>query len=208
VTDLGPIFIPGSLGTAATSVLQRWLPLYLATVERRVGLPSGTLPVIASWRKSGESIEKWPEDEFPALVAVSSGTDAAPLKDGDGIHRGAWRLSVAVLVDGGNTDTGGDVSPLDLAGYYGAAVRACLMHHSDLEGFGANGLTYVGEDYDETEPNARRTLGGARVRFVVDIPNIVAASAGPTGTPPDDPNVPIAPDVDVADVLVDLDPID
>lgn len=203
--SIGEIFVPGDLADAATSVLKRWLPLYLATLERRKGIPARSLPLPQSWRDSGESVEKWPEDALPALVVVAGGTDSEPSEDGEGFYRGAWRLAVVVLVDGGDIDVGGSVSPLDLAGYYGSAVRACLMDHRDLESFGAEGLDLLGEDYDEVNPDARRTMGAARVRFRVAVGQVLQAGFGPIGEPPDDPYA-LLPDPPAAtDVQVDVD---
>lgn len=165
-------------------VLQRWLPTYLAEVERQHDLDAGTLPRPRSWKRTNE-FNKWPEDQIPAIIIISPGLVGKPIRHGKQYH-GKFALAVAALVSGREPGVARDV-----AGLYTAAIRACLLQRRSLEGF-ARGTDWVQERYDDIRSTESRNLASGQCVFEVELENVVSWGVGPItpSEPPIDPNVP------------------
>jgi hypothetical protein len=169
---------------AAQSVLERWLPSYIAEVERQDGLAARSIALPHSIEVSNydTDVEKWPEHQTPAVVVMAPGLTERPEKAGEGIYTARWALSIGAVV----APRGDKVSPRLLSARYAAAIRACILQHRTLEGV-VMGIDWLDESYDDSGPLASRSLAACRVVFEVQVDDVVTAGAGPTGDPPDDP---------------------
>lgn len=202
----GPIVLTDEVSNAVRKVLGRWLTTYLAWQERRKGLDRRSIPTIRSYKDTGDRIEKFPEDQLPALIAITTGTDQPPSRSGDGVYRGPWQLAVAVVVSAPDPEAVRLITSV-----YGAAIRACLLQHRTLEG-AIEGLDYVSETYDDETiagaATASRTLGVVRLVFRPDIDGLAQVGMGPPGEPKDDPYEPYDGLIDIEshDVQVDREP--
>lgn len=179
--------IPTRIGiaTAARTVLVRWLPTYLAEIERQQSLSPESLPQIRSWTTRTQPT-KWSEEQTPTCVIVCPGLSGPPERDGAGVWRSRWGLGVAIVTSGNSQG-----SVIANSGFYGAAVRACLLQQQPLPDVDGR-LRWLDEDYAEVPEGKSRSLAAARIEFEVLIPVTVDDMAGPVGNPPADPYLPPA----------------
>jgi hypothetical protein len=89
----GPLVAASDMEDAVLAQLQAWLPDYLAEVERTHGLQVGSLPQPRSWVLSSE-VERFPEEQLPAVMLASPGLTDPPLADGTGVYTARWQLVV------------------------------------------------------------------------------------------------------------------
>lgn len=179
----GPIPTRIQIADAAIEVLRAWLPAYLAEIERQQDLPAESLPRIRSFTTRTQTT-KWAEDQTPACVVVCPGLAGPPQRDGQGIWRSSWGLGVAVVTSGNSQE-----SVIANSGFYGAAVRACLLQKQPLPKLDGR-LGWLDEDYAEIPESQSRSLSAARIEFEVLIPHTVDDMAGPAGLPPENPYLP------------------
>lgn len=201
----GPLGHSGQITAAAKTHLQAWLPAYLAEMERQTGRDPQDLPIARAWRTAAE-IDQWLSDVPPAVLIACPGTldtrmaERRAARNFRGYHAD-WDLRVAVIVEVGGT---GD--PDELAGIYGAAIRAALMQHPTLTD-DIRVSAWTGEILDDVPSRQSQTLGMAINHFTVQTRGLLPTTGGPS-EPPDDPYaVPPDPtyDLDTADIAVTLD---
>jgi phage gp37-like protein len=122
----GPLVAASDMEDAVLAQLQAWLPDYLAEVERTHGLQVGSLPQPRSWVLSSE-VERFPEEQLPAVMLASPGLTDPPLADGTGIYTARWQLVVAVQVN-----VRGNRLALRVARLYALALRGALLQQQRL----------------------------------------------------------------------------
>lgn len=195
--DVGPMVHAAQVEEAARSTLQAWIPTYLASMERQLGLAPRTLPPPRSWVVSTE-VDRWPEEALPSVLLLSTGLAEEPARDGQGRYRARFALGVAVVVSASD-----EKATDELAKIYTAAIRTCLLQQHSLGGL-ALGVDWEDERYDVLPGRSRGPLAAGQVVLSVDVEDVVAARSGPRGTPPDDPYVepPSAPEVTGATATV------
>ena len=190
----GPIVTGADVERAALDTLKLWTPEYLAWVERATGREVGSLPRPRSWVAS-ISIDRWPEEQLPSVLLLSTGLAEEPARDGRGVYRAKFALGLAVVVsarDRRETD--------DLAKLYTAALRAALLHNQTLGGL-AEAVEWVDERYDALpgDRQRRRQLAAGQAVFRVEVHDVVAVKAGPSAPRQDPyppyPDPPLATDV-------------
>lgn len=173
---------------AVVDVLKRWLPTYLAEVERQSGLATAFYPRPRSWEVRNE-MEKWPEEQLPSIIVISTGLAGTPLKEGGGQFRVPWAIGVAAVVSAKDA-----LSTRRMAYRYAAAIRALLIHRQSLDqalGGAVRGVNWLDGRNNEMPVEAGRTIWASRQVFSVDVGGVLTANAGPV-TPADpqpDPNV-------------------
>jgi len=178
---------------------RKWFGTYLAEAERQHGYAACTFPRPRAWVVAA-SFDKWPEDQVPAVLVVSTGVVVPPRKTGDGVYRAQWRVEVGACVSART-----EAESRELAELYVAALNAVVVQHPSLEG-NANGaswleLTYTPLDYDST-----RSLYAGSAVFAVEVDDVVTTGAGPAAPDPAmDECAPWAPWPEVATVDVDVD---
>jgi hypothetical protein len=167
---------------AMTDTLKRWLPTYLAHLARLKGRDPESIETPQSWNTVNEPLDKWPEDQVPAMYVVSMGITTPPELNGEGVYRADFDLGVAAVVeDVTRQDTD------DLVKLYVAAIWGAVTQNRSLGGVAA-GTAWLGGTWDLVPNNMKRTLAGCEARFVVTIDNVVDVFDGLSepepGTPP------------------------
>lgn len=178
----GNIKTEGDVRHATEETLRLWLPSYLGEVAAQKDLDRDTLPMIRSW-KAVPTFDQWPEDQLPAAIVVTPGTNNVPER----LNREFtvdWSVGVAVVVSAKD-----EVSTADLIGYYAAAVRVLMIQKGSLGGF-AEETHWMSERFDEHPiPEQSRTLRTAMVMFSVTVAGMNQRYGGPAnpGDPTEDP---------------------
>lgn len=194
----GPLVTGTEVETAARATLQTWMPDYLGWLERKYDRANGSLITPRSW-VSANDVDRWPEEQIPSVLLLSTGLANEPARDGANIYRAKFALAVVVIVsarDRAVTD--------ELAKLYTAACRAILLHKPSLGGF-ATAVEWVDEEYDVLPDRNRRQLAAGRAVFRVEVPAVVRSKAGPS-TPSPAPETPLPDEPTVTEPEVDLDP--
>lgn len=195
----GRIVLPQHVRDAVAETIKAFAKDYLAEIERAEELPTKALVPPRSYvTRDDDRLEKWPEDQLPAVIIMSPGTAARPRVDGEGEYAARWAVNVAVVASARD-----EIATSDLAGYYAGAIRALLVHKGTLQGF-ANSTTWKGERYGDLPADAERTLATAIENFEVQVENVVTRGGGPSAPseePYEDTDWP-----DVQSVEVDLKP--
>jgi hypothetical protein len=196
----GPIVSGHDVEQWSLALIRKWFSTYLAEKEAQDGLTRGALQrprgyVIAP------SLDKWPEDQLPAIVLVSVGLAERPLKEGSGRYRARWDMGVACICSA-RTQSESHAN----AQRYMAALRLIFIQRPSLDGK-ASGVDWQGEQYDQLDYDDLRSIDGGFGQFTVEVEDIALAGGGPAT-----PDVPLAPDdtlpwpdwtaVETADVVV------
>lgn len=203
-SQFGPIITRLDVEAAVVAHLQAWSLTYIAEVERQQELDAESLPPIRNYTTVGSGIEKWPEDQLPMLLIMSTGLAEPPKREGRGLYRASWNCGIAAITAGGGADPAD--SAKRTAGYYQGAVRAAMLQHPSLGGFAA-GVTWVDERYDELPVEQSRSMAAASGFFRIEVEG-VADSTGGVATVPDNP-YDSPPDLPTADELeLEVNPTD
>lgn len=183
--------------------LEQTIEDYLCEVERQHGIEVGTLERPRSWVVSAD-VEKFVEDQLPAVIIASPGTDAEPpIADGQGRYLAKWNLDVAVHIA-----ARAEREALRLARYYALAIRAAALQQASPLFVGVD---WLGESYDLLDSSSDRSICNARVRLAVQVAEVVNRNAGPPGYwpesgtgEPESPEWPVAESADVEIVKVPI----
>lgn len=175
-----PIITGADVQAAAMDTLQLWMPAYVAELERQTGREPRSVPLPKTWKHTTEKLQRWPEDQVPAVIVVSPGTEGDPLVNGDGTYDVAFVLGVGVIVAARDQPSANDLVKL-----YAAAIRTLLVQHASLGGF-ASGLVWSDEKYDGLPADYLSVGAGAELTFFVAVSGVMSEDGGP-GDPPDDP---------------------
>jgi hypothetical protein len=151
---------------------QRWSPDYVAEVSEQSGRDRCDLPTFRSYLPALD-LDKFEEDQVPACVIVAPGTMRPPAKRGH-LWYVTWQLSIGCVVSGQDRDNTFELVPL-----YAAAVRALMVQHPSLGVDWVDGVSWLGERYDELDTDDSRTIAAASVTFAIDVPSAVDSRGGP-----------------------------
>lgn len=177
----GPIVDRDLIEVTVKDFISKWADTYLNEIERIKVLSSGTIPRFRSYTQVNK-FERWTEEQLPALLVVSPGLAGPPLKNGKNIYRAKWTLGIGIIVAAKDEDTN-----RRLIGYYTAAIRALFTHRPSIDGF-AIGCSWLGENYNDTPEDYRRSTSSGQVLFELEVDAVVQGLAGPaTADPPPDP---------------------
>lgn len=178
--SFGPLVTGTQVEQAALETLQLWTPEYLAWVARQTDREPGSLIQPRSWTISTDT-ERWPEEQLPSVMLVSTGLTDEPSRDGKGEYTARFALALAVTVsakDAASTDA--------LCKLYTAALRAILVQHQSLGGL-ADAVEWVDEQYDVlSDTRNKRQLAMGQVIFRVQVGGVVSGKTGPM-VPREDP---------------------
>jgi hypothetical protein len=198
----GPMYGAQSVQEAMYNTLQKWLPSYIAEINRQLGSNVLTEPYEYRHQPQYRNLPKYATAAI--LVEVPS-TIGVPSFYQDGI-RTMWRAEVIVYVYG--TKDWQETQAMTSA--YATAVRSAIIQNRGLGGLATTTL-WEGEQYMEGEHSAGRTTGIAHLRFAVTVSSVLdpyggfpdpqfaptGARLGPSTLPPDTP-----PTVESTDVTV------
>lgn len=178
MTTLPPLVHAGQVEQAALAILKKWIWTYIGFSEQRYGYQPRALPNVRGWAVTGTlDLERWPEQQIPCLILISPGLADQPYQRDEG-YDAAWRLDVGVIVDASTQE-----AAHALVRVYAAAVRECLCQQtwdSDL----VNDARWIGEAYDDTPVDKRRTLAAARLTFTVTVDDVLTFQPIPTTPDP------------------------
>lgn len=186
---------------AVVKTLRKWMPMYLAQVERERELPPGTL----ARPKDGSFVNTIEDDEFhdhplPAVIVTTANTNAEPMEDGRHSFSAGWRVIVSSVVRGRTAP-----ETRALAAIFSACVRRVLLQQPDLDSFAA-GVDWISSGLQpvvDTSDSGRYLAAGIN-EFVVYVDSVVDGARGPTASsvvdgsegpysPPDPENDPDSP---------------
>lgn len=201
--EYGPTYGANNVQSAVVTTLEKWMPTYIAAVNRNVGTEALYVPIDYRHRPDYRTL---PKSHNVAAVLVSvPGTSSEPLQQQYTI-RSDWRAEVQIFIYG--TKDWQQTEAFTQA--YATCVRTLLIQQRALGGF-AQTTKWDGEQYHEGEHNSGRTIGIATVRFVVTVGSVMNPMGGPpapdfaaTGTPtgPDTNAPPAIPTVVTTDTTV------
>lgn len=172
----GNILTRKTVEEAVLATVELWIDTYLCEIERNEGITVRDLPRPRSYARAN-IYNIFPDEQLPAVVIISPGLSKAPIKQAQGKHRTYWNVQVAFQV----ASTPDAVR--DLADYYTAAARAIFLQHQDLGGM-ADGITWLGEKYNDAPDPFRRSVASGNVLLEVEVDDAVTAAAGPVGPDP------------------------
>ncbi len=180
-------------------VLREWSDTYIAEVERQHSIEAGSLARVRGWVLS-PTFDKWPEDQVPGVLIVSTGVAATPQRHGEGMYRATWSIELGCIASARTQQLAHEQAMLMLA-----AHKAILVQRPSLEGFAA-GTRWMSERYDPLSYDDTRSLYAATATFAVDVENVLFSLAGPVtpDVPPADATLPFAPWPEVDTILVDV----
>ncbi len=178
----GRIVTGGDVEQWCLDLLHTWFGTYLAELERQHGITEGTLQRPRAYLRV-PSLDKWPEDQLPAVLLVSEGTLDLPQRDGRKVHRARWLMGAATVCSARS-----EAESRALAMLYVAALRALLIQRPSLDGK-AQGTVWMAESYTELDYDDGRSLAAGQAAFTVEVDDVVSGDAGPlTPTAPLDPD--------------------
>jgi hypothetical protein len=197
----GRIVTPNQVEQAMAACVGEWINDYLGELERIEGYDVGVLARPKGTITASE-FAKWPEDQVPLILVLSSGLGGAPRRArGNGSYEAGWTVAVCAIVSDITEE-----ATRRLAGAYAGAIRAAVMQHKMLtsslypDGF-ASFLTWRDEKYGDIPFADTRTLDSCRVVFNVGVENVVTEQAGPrepSAAPGEDPGpLPTVKEVDI-----------
>lgn len=167
---------------AMKATLEMWLPAYLAHLARLKDRDPETIATPGSWHTVNEPLQKWPEDQVPAIYVVSTGILGEPQLSGEGIYRADFDIGVAAVVEDVTREDTDDLCKL-----YAAAIWGAVTQNRSLGGT-ADGTRWTGGTWDVVPGERARNLAGCEVRFAVTIGQVVDIFDGLAeplpGTPP------------------------
>jgi hypothetical protein len=201
----GPLVTAADLENHVEVILARWFATYLYEIERNNDLEPGTLPLPRSVVRSSE-IEKFPEDQLPCVMIGSPGLTDPPQADGGGYFAATWQVQIGVEVAAAPNRRA-----LELARWYAAAVRACVIQQQQDPGMDTAiqviRVDWRDERYDVLDSVDDRTVCVGRVEVAITVAEVLQQGLGPLDPLiPPQPPAPVAPAWPTAtDVLVDVD---
>jgi hypothetical protein len=166
----GPLIGGHTIQEGFYNTLQKWLPAYLAEFNRNLGGDVLQLPRAYRLKPDWETL---PRDVVTQILVISNGTKGAPQRH-QRQTRSTWEAQASIFLAG--TKDWQETQALALA--YGAAVRACIAQHPQLEGIAETTL-WVGERYMEKEHISTRIIGLMTVNFEVTVGNTMDVFGGP-----------------------------
>lgn len=180
-------------------VLRRWERDYLAAVGDQVRGDAAALPPVRTWRRVSRFPTEPPDDQLPFVAIVSTGTTDPPARDAD-TYSTRIAVAVGVLVSAGGTNA--EENARDLAGDYGLALAAALVHKgvtSDL----ISDVIWRAETADDG-PRGDDTLATSIHAFWIDIDSVLDLYGGPIEPRPT-PTAPLPDLGEVAEIDLTLD---
>jgi hypothetical protein len=200
MTIFGRIVSGADVEDWCEQLIRTWISTYLAEKEDQDGLGRGVIPRPRGWTVAPD-VNKWPEDQLPAIILASTGIPAPPRKSGDGRYRARWEMRITTVVSARS-----ERDSRRIASRYTAALRALFAQRPSLDGK-ADGIDWIAERYDEIAFDEQRSLGHGTVALLVEVDDVTTTGAGPmTPDEPLDPDIepwPEWPTVQTVDVDVE-----
>lgn len=203
--DFGIAVASADIDDAVVATLQKWLPTYLAWLERtrQLSYQLGRPKSYASTVDDDQFLDR----ALPAVLVATARTQSAPLVAEDGSYSAPWLVATSAVVRGRTpAETRRTASLYELA--VRMAVVQALTRDSQELGGPIRGVRWIGggEARPLADPNGRgRWLGEGASQFSVFTDHVVQEGVGPTT--PDEPDYGDLPLVTSVDVDVEGAPI-
>lgn len=168
----GPIRTAAVAEQAVTATLQRWMPTYVAELERQNGLAAGSIPAVRGWTLTNQ-FDQSQSDQTPTIIVISPGSEGTPVRSGEGAITVVWRVEVAVIANGRDR-----ASSNLFAKVYAAAIRAIVVQQPSLGGVAAASV-YAGESFTDAPADYLPVGAVAVVEFAVTVTEAVNRKLGP-----------------------------
>lgn len=186
----GTITSDDQVEDAVLAILSKWVPTYMAEVERQIGIDVGFYkrPITYTARTD---FDHWPEEQLPMLMVIATGLEDDPPKDGYGKYRATFAVGVAGIVTSNER-----LYTRRYAFRLGAAVRGALVQHQSLDlalGGNVRGVKLVGGRNNELPTEDDRTIWATRQLFEIEVDDYISEGVGPlapTSDPQPDPDDP------------------
>jgi hypothetical protein len=183
----GPLVTGHDVEQAVLSTLRKWSGTYIAEAEDAHGITRCSLERVRAW-VIGPTLDKWPEDQLPAVVIASPGLAPPPRRNGEGYYRATWRIELGVVCAARTQARSRELSAL-----YLRAHMAIVAQKQSLESF-ADGVAWLDESYTQLDYDDVRSLYSGSAVFAIDVEDVLSTDAGPTEPDPQaDECVPWAP---------------
>lgn len=166
----GQILTSEDVRLALVTHLETWTPAYIDEVARQ---RSTTLPRFRGYATTAD-------DTFPVCLTACAGTAGDIDLHGDGTITAAFAVGAAAVVAAATRE-----EATAQAAWYGAAIRAAVLQHPDLSGFGA-GMEWTGESLEEVAWDTTKAIMACVQRFTIWVNSVIDIGGGPA-TPPVDP---------------------
>lgn len=141
----GQIVVASQLENAVCDLLRKWFPTYLREIERIMEWEREPLPTPRNYTNRN-SFDAQSGEEIPKVAVISPGLFNPPTHpESDGYYKAIWQLGIGVAT-AAPTEELADAQ----AKMYGAAARAILLQHQDLEKPDiVTAVTWLDENYDD-----------------------------------------------------------
>lgn len=176
----GPFLTGADVERAALATLKLWEPEYLAWAERETGREPRSLPRVRSWVTS-TGIDRWPEQQLPSVLLLSTGIADEPARDGRGSYRAKFSLGLAVVVSARDR-----AATEELARVYAATFRNLLLKQRLGQDFPCEAMEWAAESWDAI-PDPKRQLAAGQLVLRADVRDVSTARAPRLLVPREDP---------------------
>jgi hypothetical protein len=165
---------------AVLDTIRYWEKTYLAEIERQNGMDPHALQLIKNYATRNDW-KHFPEDQQPALLAISPGIEGVPFAEGDGAVTARFALGVGLIANGQDEE-----DTRLLTGLYGTAVLAILLQHQQLGrgvdddyemGF-AETTQWRDLRFNDYPSDQGRTTGSFQAIFVVEVKDVFNTRKG------------------------------
>jgi hypothetical protein len=192
----GPIVEGSDVKAAIEATLRKWMPTYLALIERHAEREPKSMPIPRSYVLTDDpNLNKKVEDQLPAVVVMTPGNgERRPKHDGRGIYSAGFRVVISIVASARDQP-----STTALAERYRKAVELMLLHQGSLGGF-AEASVFVGWRTDDMDSSSDRTIAAGTNIFEVLVKGIAQHGAGlrePLKEPYEEAELPTITEVDV-----------
>ena len=183
-----------------------WLPTYLREAERsEMVMPDGSelepgaLPLPCSYRPTDGRVDKWAEDQLPALIFGSPGIDEGTLRhDGRGRFTARWIFQLTIVYSASD-----DTLTRFGTAVYANALLSLFVQQQAVLGLDVEGIVPLDLAFDRLAWSPSRALGAATLSFSLEAGTVADARGGPS-VPLEDPLEDPGPAPEVTDVDYDI----
>lgn len=189
MSQFGRIISDDQIENAVVDTLRKWMPTYLAEVERQRDLQPGFYqrPADSSYILHTD-FDKWPEEMLPVVEVISPGVDDDPPRKGAGTYHANFMIGVICIVS-----ASGQVESRRYAHRMGAAVRAILTQKASLDqqlDESVYGTAWLGERNNELPSDSERSIWAIRQLFLVQVSTVLERGGPINPDPLPDPEAP------------------
>ncbi|HEV3309423.1 MAG TPA: hypothetical protein VG815_02745 [Chloroflexota bacterium] len=205
-SSFGEITLIPDVEKSILATLKEWSPTYLREMERRTGRKPKGLPNVASWRPTDDILDRFPEQQIPA-VQLQCTTDIDLTTRAEDVVAGI-RGTIDVIVQSNESEPA-----RELASLYAYSLGLIILQKPQLDGsikcvgtgWEKMGVPEVGKLKAES-----RWLAFGSSTIILAVENFASSMMGPEGPQVEDVEPPAYPVVEThhLDLTLEEDPED